>query len=163
LYVSPSWDINPLQSINGKASIYSLDAFLKKYPNGKVPRNSKEYGKAFVCRRGCNTRTASYTEEFVWEEIFHGTQEDVFNLIEHVKKATKATRRRRAPKEESPDPEYNVKQANEEDEDYKRTPRKAGSQHLSTPRKRKPGSNAVTPSSHRKYGLEMRIICIAQC
>lgn len=94
LYITPSWDMNPLASINGKATVMSPAAFMAKYPGGKIPRTSRDYGKVFVCRRGCNTRTATYTNEFLWEDIFGG-REDVYKLIELVKSETKATRKRR--------------------------------------------------------------------
>ncbi|KAA6410967.1 MAG: origin recognition complex subunit 1 [Lasallia pustulata] len=104
LYITPSWDINPLTSINGKASIVSPKVFHTKYPSGKIPRTSKDCGKMFICRRGCNTRTATYTEEFIWEDVFHGTDADVDALIERVKTQTKATRKRRRNNVESLDP-----------------------------------------------------------
>ena len=94
VYITPSWDINPLASVNGKASIMSLDAFSTKYPNGKIPRSSRDYGKTFVCRRGCNTRTATYTEDFNWETVFRGA-DDIHSLVERVKDQTKATRKRK--------------------------------------------------------------------
>lgn len=94
VYITPSWDVNPLASINGKATIVSAELFHNKYPSGKVPRSSKDYGKIFICRRGCNTRTATYTEEFIWEDLYHGT-EDLLDLIDHVKNQTKATRKRK--------------------------------------------------------------------
>ncbi|PMB66498.1 Origin recognition complex subunit 1 [Beauveria bassiana] len=50
LYISPSWDVNSLASINGKARVMSLDKFLLRYPSGKIPRNSPEYGKTFIAR-----------------------------------------------------------------------------------------------------------------
>ncbi|KAI9782535.1 MAG: Origin recognition complex, subunit 1 [Candelina submexicana] len=95
LYITPSWDINPLASINGKASIVSLQTFKSQYPNGRIPKTSKDYGKLFVCRRGCNTRTATYTEEFDWEQIYKGTDLDIHALVERVKSRTKATMRGR--------------------------------------------------------------------
>ena len=94
VYITPSWDVNPLASINGKASVMSPHAYLQKYPTGKVPRSSRDFGKVFVCRRGCNTRTATYTEEFLWENIFGGA-DDILSLVERVKGQTKATRKRR--------------------------------------------------------------------
>ena len=94
LYITPSWDVNPLASINGKATILSERAFLERWPSGKVPKSSKDFGKVFVCRRGCSTRTASYTEEFVWEDVFRGP-DDLPALIERVKGETKATRTKR--------------------------------------------------------------------
>ncbi|KAI9881018.1 MAG: Origin recognition complex, subunit 1 [Pleopsidium flavum] len=95
LYITPSWDLNPLASINGKASIVSAKTFLSRFPAGKVPKYSKENGKIFVCRRGCNTRTATYTEEFDWEDIYGGSQPHVYALVERIKKETKATRKPR--------------------------------------------------------------------
>ncbi|KAI4164769.1 MAG: hypothetical protein LQ342_001744 [Letrouitia transgressa] len=93
-YITPSWDVNPLASINGKADIVSPAVFRSKFPSGKVSRNSKGYGKTFICRRGCNTRTATYTDEFVWEDIYSGA-EALLDLIDHVKSQTKATRKRK--------------------------------------------------------------------
>jgi origin recognition complex subunit 1 len=75
-------------------SVVSPDIFQRKYPSGRIPRTSKDYGKLFVCRRGCNTRTATYTDEFVWEDIYKG-EEDISELIERVKGQTKATRKRK--------------------------------------------------------------------
>ena len=75
-------------------SVVSHDVFRKRYPSGRVPRSSKDYGKIFICRRGCNTRTATYTDEFVWEDVYKG-QDDIPELIELVKSQTKATRKRK--------------------------------------------------------------------
>jgi origin recognition complex subunit 1 len=94
VYITPSWDINPLASINGKASIVSPSTFHKLYPSGKVPRTAQGYGKIFVCRRGCNTRTATYTDAFEWEEVYRGV-EDLDALVERVQTQTKATRKRK--------------------------------------------------------------------
>ena len=94
VYITPSWDLNPLVSINGKASIVSPSVFNARYPSGKIPRSSKDHGKIFICRRGCNTRTATYTDEFKWEEVYQGA-EDIDALIQRVKSQTKATRKRK--------------------------------------------------------------------
>ncbi|KAG5743148.1 hypothetical protein H9Q72_012982 [Fusarium xylarioides] len=131
LYISPSWDINPLASINGKAKIMSQDGFLARYPQGKVPRNDPDFGKVFVCRRGCNTRTATYTDEFLWEEIYGG-EHDLFALMDRVKTGTKVTRRRRKARSPSPsDDTYHPAQ-------IPQTPTKTGR-----------GSVAATPTSRR--------------
>lgn len=130
----------------------SLDVFQQKYPQGKVPRNSPDHGKIFVCRRGCNTRTATYTDEFVWEDLYGGA-EDIQTLVDLVKNGTKATRRKRVAREESPDALYDAAGVDDDIEWGKTgtpkkfgTPKKPRSTH-GTPRKSKP----VTPSSHRKY------------
>ncbi|KPM39982.1 Origin recognition complex subunit 1 [Neonectria ditissima] len=144
LYVSPSWDINPLASINGKAKVTSLDVFLSKYPQGRIPRQSPDFGKTFICRRGCNTRTATYTDEFIWEEIYHG-EGDIFALVELVEKGTKATRRKR--KVRSPSPQ---------DAPYQpppQTPTKTGRGAATTPQSRRsqaePGSRTKRSASKR--------------
>ncbi|CAH0026427.1 unnamed protein product [Clonostachys rhizophaga] len=128
LYITPSWDVNPLASINGKAKIMSLDAFHNKYPSGKVPHQSPDYGKVFVCRRGCNTRAALYTDEFIWEELVPAG-DSVFALIDFVKNGTKVTRQRRRARSISPaDDAYYPPQ----------TPTKTGR-----------GTGAATPQSKR--------------
>ncbi|KAK3696549.1 Origin recognition complex, subunit 1 [Vermiconidia calcicola] len=95
LYATANFDENALSTINGKANVMSPQEFNKLYPNGKVPRNSKDYGKIFVCRRGVNTRTATYTEEFQWEKIYGG-RDDLDNLIELVESQTIKSRKRKA-------------------------------------------------------------------
>ncbi|MCJ1475590.1 Origin recognition complex, subunit 1 [Lambiella insularis] len=102
LYITPASDINPLASINGKATVMSLAAFAAKYPSGKIPRSSKHYGKTFVCRRGLDTKTAFYTDDFVWEDLYKGEQ-DINKLIRFVEAQTQAkagaTRKRRRDRE----------------------------------------------------------------
>lgn len=148
LYITPSWDYNPLASINGKATILSAAAYSSLYPTGKIPRSSKAYGKTFICRRGCNTRTATYTAEFIWEETFQGSVEDVARLIERVKTETKASRKRKG----------HATLENEEDEfqegsrdDAVRTPRKKRKVNsvMGTPQKVKTPAKFLTPSHKR--------------
>ncbi|OAA61157.1 origin recognition complex subunit [Niveomyces insectorum RCEF 264] len=152
LYISPSWDVNPLTSINGSAHVMSPAAFHKKFPNGRIPRHSKHFGKTFVCRRGCNTRTASYTDEFVWEEIYSGSIEDIEDLIDMVKKETKATRKRRQTKDEPGDPYVFMADDDGDAETQFRTPRKkiktcdAATTPSSKPRST---SKLMTPSNRR--------------
>ncbi|KAI9804265.1 MAG: Origin recognition complex, subunit 1 [Piccolia ochrophora] len=134
LYISPSWDINPLASINGRATILSTEAFYAEYPSGKIPKTSPESGKTFVCRRGCNTRTATYTEEFVWEEVYPGRAEDLYGLIERIKTETKATRKRRR------DAGKETYEADQDEENDGAVPE--------TPRKKRKTTPAVTPKSH---------------
>ncbi|KAI4161144.1 MAG: hypothetical protein L6R39_000104 [Caloplaca ligustica] len=149
VYITPSWDVNPLASINGKATIVSAEAFRQKYPSGKVPRSSKDYGKIFICRRGCNTRTATYTDEFIWEDIYHGA-EDLLDLIDHVKNQTKATRKR---KRAADDPAVDYDPFQDTSAAEPRTPRKkARTTSTSTPTKtpkRTPSKPLLTPSNKR--------------
>ncbi|KAI4153420.1 MAG: hypothetical protein LQ341_000548 [Variospora aurantia] len=149
VYITPSWDVNPLASINGKATIVSADAFRQKYPSGKVPRSSKDYGKIFICRRGCNTRTATYTEEFIWEDIYHGGQ-DLLELIDQVKNQTKATRKR---KHSADDPAVDYDPKKDVPNHQPHTPRKkVRTTSTTTPTKtpkRTPSKQHLTPSNKR--------------
>ncbi|KAI1265278.1 ATPase [Xylariaceae sp. FL1019] len=97
LYITASTDINPLSSIDGKARVMSHSAFLREFPTAKVPRSSSAHLKTFVCRRGCNARTTTYTPEFTWEDEFSGALEDIANLLRLVHRGTQSTRRQLKP------------------------------------------------------------------
>ena len=71
----------------------SLAAFHKKYPSGNVPRSNKLHDKTFICRRGLDTTTATYTEDFVWEDSYKGA-EDIEELSEFVRTHTQALERK---------------------------------------------------------------------
>ncbi|KAI0893964.1 P-loop containing nucleoside triphosphate hydrolase protein [Annulohypoxylon nitens] len=144
LYITPSSDVNPLASINGRAVVMSQHEFLRKYPNGKVPRNSSGYNKTFVCRRGCNTRTSTYTDEFVWEDVYSG-KEDIGDLLELVRSKTRSTRKRNHGV--SLEADY-VATRPEQDDDY-HSDDDAVRQKVGTPRKRQKTTKVVTPSNRR--------------
>lgn len=91
--------------------------FNTKYPSGKVPRSSKDYQKIFICRRGCNTRTATYTDDFIWEDLYHGP-DDLEALFDFVTTQTKATRKRKR------DDAYEDRALEVEDRDNPKTPSK---------------------------------------
>jgi origin recognition complex subunit 1 len=93
LYITKSWDDNPLQSINGRATIMSPEVFAKQFPKGAVPKNHPNAGKIFVCRKGCNTRTATFTEDFIWEDVYKG-YEYLHDLEDIIETQTKSTRKR---------------------------------------------------------------------
>jgi origin recognition complex subunit 1 len=98
--------MNPLNSINGSANVLSHANFKQRYPDGRMSKREAE--KTFVCRRACNTRTATYSEEFVWEDVF-GSKSHVDELINYVKSNTKATRKRKTvPDEAVTVPHYKV-------------------------------------------------------
>ncbi|KAH7028378.1 P-loop containing nucleoside triphosphate hydrolase protein [Macrophomina phaseolina] len=136
LYITAYFDENPLATINGRATVVSMETFLKKYPSGKVPRTARDYGKIFVCQRGVNTRTATYTEPFRWEDVYSG-EKDLQSLLELVKSHTKETRKRREPKTTKQDMDEFVA-----DDDDDHVPQ--------TPKKRRKLNNATTPTSKRK-------------
>ncbi|KAF1364807.1 P-loop containing nucleoside triphosphate hydrolase protein [Lizonia empirigonia] len=138
LYISATFDDNPLASINGTARIVSLDTFQKLYPTGQIKKTSKDYGKIFVCRRGCNTRTTTYTPEFKWEDVYRGAN-DIPSLVELVESQTKATRKGPSrPKGQEEDIEGFVIPDSGDDAAPK------------TPRKRRKLNDATTPTSTRK-------------
>jgi origin recognition complex subunit 1 len=158
LYITTSSDINPLASINGKARVMSHPSFLREFPGGKIPRSSPAYNKTFVCRRGCNTRTTTYTSEFIWEEVFSGSSEDITKLIRLVQAGTKSTRKQ--PKShDDPATTYTprkkrLKDIDEDEEvdigDDEDASSEDGTQSkLRTPRKRQKTSRISTPSSRK--------------
>lgn len=124
----------------------SSTTFYARYPSGKIPRRSREYGKTFICRRGCNTRTATYTEEFIWEDIFHGVEEDVTALIDRLKSDTKTTRKRRREAKTTDEDGFHDDDIGEKPT----TPRKRQKTSIiSTPRKPRTPSKLVTPGHKR--------------
>jgi origin recognition complex subunit 1 len=112
--------------------------FNAKYPKGTIPRNSAGFGKTFICRRGCSTRTATYTNEFIWEDIYKGT-EDLEALMDLVESQTKQTRKRQANKPKIEDDEFDGF-IDQEDE--------GGIPH--TPRKKRKMDDVTTPKSKLK-------------
>ncbi|KAI1350165.1 ATPase [Xylaria sp. FL0043] len=161
LYITSSSDINPLASINGKARIMSSAAFMREFPTGKIPRSSPAYNKTFVCRRGCNARTTTYTPEFIWEEIFSGSSDDIAKLIRLVESGTKSTRRKPKSHHAVDDAAtdytprkrqlYDVPEDEETDHDdgYLSSERDTQSKPR-TPRKRQKTSRVSTPSSRNR-------------
>lgn len=143
LYITANFDQNPLSTLNGKAKVISEEEFERAYPTGKVPRNSKDYGKIFVCRRGVNIRTATYTEEFKWEDVFQG-KDDLDSLSELVESQTVKTRKRKALKsiKEHDLDEFVV---DDDDGDGPETPRK----------RRKLASGTPTPSKVKQLTPRM--------
>ncbi|KAK7987888.1 hypothetical protein PG990_004740 [Apiospora arundinis] len=145
LYITPWSDVNPLASINGKAIIMSQRKFTEKYPSGKIPRTSSGYNKTFVCRRGCNTRTISYTEEFTWEDMYQG-EEDLAKLLEFVESKTKATKKRT--KKIMDEPAY-VAEHDAHDEDEKWIEDKPRSLTATPKKRQKTTAKIVTPSNRK--------------
>jgi origin recognition complex subunit 1 len=144
LYITANFDENPLTTINGKAKVYSQEQFQKLHPSGKVPRNNKDYGKTFVCRRGANVRTATYTDEIVWEDVFNGW-ESMDGLVELVETRTAKTRKRKAAKQNDLD---DFVAADDDEKDDPQTPRKRRKLTAGTPTSKTPRKFA-TPSGRK--------------
>ncbi|KAH8156909.1 hypothetical protein CIB48_g11338 [Xylaria polymorpha] len=161
LYITSSSDLNSLASINGEARIMSYQAFSREFPSGKIPRSSPAYNKTFVCRRGCNTRTTTYTPEFIWEDIFSGSSDDISKLIKLVQSGTKSTRKQPKSHNTSDDTTtestprkkrlYDVPEEEETDGDdgYLSSEHDTQSKPR-TPRKRQKTSRVATPSSRNR-------------
>lgn len=151
-YVTPAFDDNSLDCIEGKATVVSVEEFNRRYPNGKIPKQSRDFERLFICRRGCNIRTATYTEEFVWEEMYQGAN-DVEKLKDRIEKETKATRRRTAGgKDKTKDLDKFVVGDDENDESAPKTPSKRRKLNdLGTPSKRvgKTPTKFTTPTHKR--------------
>lgn len=137
LYITANSDYNALSTINGKAQVLSEGEFNRLYPSGKIPLNSRHHGKTFVCRRGVNPRTATYTDPFVWEDVYQG-KDDMDGLVELVESQTIKTRRRRQSRKEKSLDDFVV---DEDDEfDGPETPKK----------RRKLASVTPTPSKAKQ-------------
>lgn len=149
LYITANFDDNPLATINGKARLVSEETYNALYPGGKVPRNSRDYGKIFICRRGVNARTATYTDEFKWEGMYKGKQ-DMDNLSELVESQTIKTRKRRATKS-AKERDLDDFVMGDDDADNPATPRKRRKLAASTttPSKSRTPCKVQTPASRR--------------
>ncbi|KAM3419292.1 hypothetical protein BST61_g5229 [Cercospora zeina] len=132
LYITANFDENALATINGKAQICSTEEFDRQFPSGKIPRNSKSYGKVFVCRRGVNIRTATYSDKFRWENLYKSA-DDLDTVVELVETQTVKTRKRKSTARRTDLDEF-VDGISDEEEQA--TPRK----------KRKLASGTSTPS-----------------
>lgn len=97
-YLTADFNVNPLSSINGRATVMSKDVFFARYPNGTPPKSKTalaEYQKCIICRRGVNQLQGKYTDEFIWEDVYKGDEQSVFNLIDMVKAGLKAAKKRK--------------------------------------------------------------------
>ena len=95
-YLTADFNINPLTSIDGKATVMSEDVFYSKFPNGAPPKSKDalaEYNKCIICRRGVNQLQGRYTDEFVWEEVYR--EDKIFDLIDMIKDGLKAAKKRK--------------------------------------------------------------------
>lgn len=150
MYITPGTDVNALASINGKATIMSEKAFKKKYPTGKIPKKSLDQGKTFICRRGCNTQSSIYTEEFDWETLKHSTPEDVEKLVDWIKSGTQSTKKRKPGRPSKADGDFRGGPVDEEEMELETPRKKQKHSNVSTPRKVRTPSKLLTPS-HKKY------------
>ncbi|KAG2022068.1 hypothetical protein GB937_004162 [Aspergillus fischeri] len=135
-YLTADFNVNPITSINGKATVMSKDAFFAKYPNGTPPKGKEElaeFNKCIICRRGVNQLQGRYTDEFIWEDVYR--EDKIHDLITMVKDGLKAAKKRK-----QVDDDYIY---TKEDDDFA----------PSTPRKRQKVASNATPQSRRKKAL----------
>jgi origin recognition complex subunit 1 len=150
MYITPGTDVNALASINGKATIMSETAFKKKYPTGKLPKKSKDQGKTFICRRGCNTQSAIYTDEFDWENLQHSTLADMEKLVNWLKSGTQSTKKRKVGRPSKADGDFRGGQFDDDEAELETPRKKQKHSAVSTPRKVRTPSKLLTPS-HKRF------------
>ncbi|QSZ30356.1 hypothetical protein DSL72_004879 [Monilinia vaccinii-corymbosi] len=155
-YISSDPDTISLATINGIATILSEEAFKTRYPTGKIPRNHKEHGKVFICRRGIHSKSVTYTDEFIWEDVYHNTEESVEKLIEKIESSIPNNKRKETllpTKKNEDDDGANVASEHDDsevDEEILATPRKRQKTNKAvTPRKPRTPSKLLTPSHKR--------------
>ncbi|KAE8346639.1 hypothetical protein BDV24DRAFT_175583 [Aspergillus arachidicola] len=137
-YLTADFNVNPITSINGKATVMSKDAFFAKYPNGAPPKGKEQlsdYNKCIVCRRGVNQLQGRYTEEFVWEDVYR--EDRIFDLVAMIKDGLKKAKKRK-----QGDDDY-VDTKDKEDDDFQPV----------TPRKKQKLATNATPQSRRQKAL----------
>lgn len=151
LYITTGLDENSLKTINGKATILSQATYMARYPNGKIPRGSKDHGKVFICRRGCNTRTTTYTDEFIWEDLYHGA-EDLQALCDLVDSQTVRTRKRKPTTRATTPGDLDEFVVPDDDDGETATPRKRRKLTSATPtsRSKHPTPRKLTTPTHRR-------------
>jgi origin recognition complex subunit 1 len=151
LYITTGLDENSLKTINGKATVLSEESFNSRHPNGKIPKGSRDHGKVFVCKRGCNTRTTTYTEEFVWEDVYRGA-EDLDSLRELVDNQTVRTRKRKTTVRATSPGDLDDFVIPDDEDGETATPRKRRKLTSATPtsRSKHPVPRKLTTPTHRR-------------
>ena len=166
VYISTFTDNVPIGSINSYAKIMSPEVYTSKYPKG-VPRKSKDYGKTFICRRGCEYLRGVFTPDFRWEERYRYDEESMQKLSEWIDSNTKVkkTRKRKfGDVRDEDDKEFVVGRDMDQDDAVLKTPRKKQkTSAASTPQKLRTPSKLFTPS-HKRYatGLIQALIYAAK-
>ncbi|KAL4766206.1 origin recognition complex subunit 1 [Aspergillus foveolatus] len=143
-YLTTDFNVNPLNSINGKAQIMSKDAFFARYPNGAAPKSKAElaeYNKCIVCRRGVSQLHGRYTEEFVWEDVYQ--QGQIHELVDLIKDGLKAAKKRK-----QADADYVDTKDKDAEDAVPTTPRKKQKVANATPQSRR--QKAMTTPSHKR-------------
>jgi origin recognition complex subunit 1 len=149
-FITGDFNWNPLTAINGKATVLSKDAFLKKYPDGKRPKSKSQaaqYAKTIMCRRGVKQRTFTFTEEFVWQDHYSGP-DDLLPLLDWIQDQTK-TRRRTKVKPEDDDGTGLYTLQEEPTDAFPTTPKKRRKTTSTTTPKSTPKRTFITPTNKR--------------
>ncbi len=128
----------------------SEHVFNERYPTGKIPRKSKDFGRTFICRRGCDTQSATYTEEFIWEDLQRRTAGDIEELVNWLDSVTQSTKKRKTRKRTKADDDFTGGPINDEELELETPRKKQKHSAVSTPRKVQTPSKLLTPS-HKRY------------
>ncbi|KAL4812369.1 P-loop containing nucleoside triphosphate hydrolase protein [Aspergillus spinulosporus] len=143
-YLTTDFNVNPLNSINGKAQVMSKDVFFARYPNGAAPKSKAElaeYNKCIVCRRGVSQLQGRYTEEFIWEDVYR--QDQIHDLVDLVRDGLKAAKKRK-----QADADYVDTKDKDAEDVVPTTPRKRQKVANATPQSRR--QKAMTTPSHKR-------------
>lgn len=149
-FITADFNLNPLESISGRAVVLSKDAFYNKYPGGKPPRSKAAaalYAKTILCRRGIKQRTGRSTEEFVWEELYQGI-EDLYGLVNWITEQTSDRRKQVESAHGAADKEY-VQAEDRETEPRTPKKRRKTTSTTSTPKSSTKSSKFTTPTHKR--------------
>lgn len=150
-FITADFNLNPLESISGKAVVLSKEAFDKKYPSGKSPKGiaaAAQYAKTILCRRGIKQRTGRYTDEFVWEDMYQGIG-DLYNLVNWITEQTKGRRTQVDCLNVTEDKEYVESKNHEETGPQTPKKRRKTTSAVSTPKSSTKSSKYTTPTHKR--------------
>lgn len=97
-YLTMNFDSNPLNSINGKATVMSREEFMSRYPDGVAPKGKAKaaFDKCIICRRAVDQRRGVYTDEFKWGELHQELKEDLVEVVSRLRNQLKASKKRKA-------------------------------------------------------------------
>ena len=146
-FITADFNMNPLTAINGKAIIMSRHEFLEAYPDGEAPKGKSalsKYAKTILCRRAVKQRNMAFSEEFIWSDLYKGT-ETLLDLLEWIQDQTK-----RKPRTKAQDSDYH----HERDLDNPVDPvtpkkRKKTTAAVATPKSTSKAMKFVTPTNKR--------------
>ncbi len=142
-----------LDDINDIATVLSQTTFNKEFPHGKTTRNVKDYVKTYFCRRACDHWSSTYSDDFIWEDLYfrHSTEENMLDLLHKVEMWTQGKKKTKRKRETRTEEDAEFKGGHINEDELLKTPRKKQkTSAVSTPRKQRTPSRLLTPS-HKRF------------